>query len=412
MKLFATTLFIGIAMSHCIPSIAANDSPPTALKISIGGIGPAVDARAYKKVMALIGDGVKQGVLDRYIVQGRPIEGGFSGCVSVNARALANRMALLEKKLHAIRANPLTTAYSVERTAACEPLSSSNQPISNWPGDTSQYSGITEARQVVVKNNADWQTLWRLHKASQTPIPALPAIDFSEKMVVGVFTGTRGNGCHSVKIESTELIINQKIVIKYREKTPAAGITCTLALTNPADLVVLDHADLPVEFIELANDSGESVRLIPFEDVVHQYSTQGNDYVRHLITAKDNVAWQAIGDSHPFGALYAVDDKGNLITNYPDLPQVDFQQKMVVGITELGGGCSRGVDIDSIQVVAEKKIVINYRTQSTGQYLCTADVGWLHHWVAIPRTDLPIELKKLTYRLVLDDGESMWLNLP
>ena len=50
-------------------------------------------------------------------------------------------------------------------------------------------SNIEEPRQVVVRTAAEWQALWKEH----SPETALPAVDFAQSTVVGVFLGSRPN---------------------------------------------------------------------------------------------------------------------------------------------------------------------------------------------------------------------------
>jgi len=122
--LFSILLSTGIALGfHTASANAVESEPATALAISIGGIGPAVDSRALARVNQLIADGIRQDLFDRFIIHGRGHEGGYSGCLQINANASAKKIDLLEKRLQAIRANPATTAYSVERIPVCEPAS-------------------------------------------------------------------------------------------------------------------------------------------------------------------------------------------------------------------------------------------------------------------------------------------------
>lgn len=94
-------------------------SSSQALDISIFSIGPPVDAKAYKKVRLVIGNAIASGVLDKFIVRGYGIEGGFSGCVESGRFTPEKRFNNVLKQLRAIRPNRETTAYSVEPTASC-----------------------------------------------------------------------------------------------------------------------------------------------------------------------------------------------------------------------------------------------------------------------------------------------------
>ncbi len=112
-----------------------------------------------------------------------------------------------------------------------------------------QQSGITSGRQVTIKDASAWASLWREHTVNDNPTPPVPEVDFSKKMVLGVFLGQRPNLCYNVAIESVEKVGKQKVAVKYRE-TKASG-SCLQALAYPTHCVTVDRLDLPVEFTEL-----------------------------------------------------------------------------------------------------------------------------------------------------------------
>lgn len=102
-----------------VPCRGEDLSANQAVEISIFGIGPAVDAKVYKRLRLLIGNAIAGGVLDKFIVRGYGIEGGFSACVEARRFAPENRFANFVKQLKSIRANPKTTAYSVAPIESC-----------------------------------------------------------------------------------------------------------------------------------------------------------------------------------------------------------------------------------------------------------------------------------------------------
>ena len=88
-----------------------------ALEISINGIGPAVDAAAFKTVQDVIGRAVANGVIDKFIVKGYAIEGGFFACVQASPGTKA--FGSFVRQLRSIVPNPETTGYSLHQVAAC-----------------------------------------------------------------------------------------------------------------------------------------------------------------------------------------------------------------------------------------------------------------------------------------------------
>lgn len=116
--------------------------------------------------------------------------------------------------------------------------------------DADIYSGIKTFRVVNVRDIAAWRTLWSEHKQNRFPTPPLPAVNFSQQIIVGVFLGERSNGCYSVAIQSVRSIDDKKLLVAYRENKPAVGVICTASLTYPSHLVSLSKSNLPLEFLE------------------------------------------------------------------------------------------------------------------------------------------------------------------
>lgn len=107
-----------------VPCPAGELPPLSAANISILGIGPAVDGVAFRKVRRIIGDGVTKGILERFIVQGYGIEGGFGACIQASRFTEQPRFERFVKRLGAVRPNPNSTAYTVEYALACRDTAS------------------------------------------------------------------------------------------------------------------------------------------------------------------------------------------------------------------------------------------------------------------------------------------------
>jgi hypothetical protein len=90
-----------------------------AVRVAIFGIGPPVDAAAYEQVRQVIGKAVARGIVDRFIVHGYGIEGGFSACVAQGRFTEDEKFEQFVNRLRAIRPDPQTTSYSVETVAEC-----------------------------------------------------------------------------------------------------------------------------------------------------------------------------------------------------------------------------------------------------------------------------------------------------
>lgn len=116
--------------------------------------------------------------------------------------------------------------------------------------DANSFSGFQNFATVAIRDDrAFWDAIWREHKKNMVPIPELPAVDFSQKMVIGVFLGFRPNSCYSVNITSIRLISGQKLRVIYHEDKPSDNGFCADVTTYPAHIVIADKLDVPVEFI-------------------------------------------------------------------------------------------------------------------------------------------------------------------
>jgi hypothetical protein len=108
------------SLSLCIAALTCAAAPlahaadaPTKVDISIGGIGPGVDAKAFSRVKLLISASVYDGTIDYFNVDGYGKEGGFSACVEKSPRATAGSFERFIKMLNAIKPNPATSFYGV-----------------------------------------------------------------------------------------------------------------------------------------------------------------------------------------------------------------------------------------------------------------------------------------------------------
>ena len=109
--------------------------------------------------------------------------------------------------------------------------------------DKGDFSNVDEAKQVVVRSDADWRTLWRRH-AGERP---MPSIDFTKETVVGVFMGSRPTAGYDIAITKT-LEKDGTLWVFYRERTPARGLMLAQVLTFPFHLVAVPKAAGEVKF--------------------------------------------------------------------------------------------------------------------------------------------------------------------
>jgi hypothetical protein len=104
-------------------------------------------------------------------------------------------------------------------------------------------SGIEDARDVVARTSAEWTQVWKEH----APEREMPAVDFTQSMVVGVFLGSRPTAGYAVEIISIERD-GSDLVVLYRERAPGPGMITAQVITMPHHLVKLDRVAGAVRF--------------------------------------------------------------------------------------------------------------------------------------------------------------------
>ena len=100
-------------------------------------------------------------------------------------------------------------------------------------------SNIDDARQVLVRTEAEWTKLWQQH----APDHPRPAVDFSKEMVVAVFMGSRPNAGFSTTITSA-MAANGALLVRYKETMPGTNSVSAQILTFPYHLVAIAKADV------------------------------------------------------------------------------------------------------------------------------------------------------------------------
>jgi hypothetical protein len=106
-----------------------------------------------------------------------------------------------------------------------------------------EQSNVEDARQVVVRTEAEWTKLWQQHGPDRT----MPAVDFSKEMVVGVFMGSRPTAGYNISIVST-FAKDGSVLVRYQESRPRPGMMTAQVLTFPYHLVAIQKASGDVKF--------------------------------------------------------------------------------------------------------------------------------------------------------------------
>jgi hypothetical protein len=106
-----------------------------------------------------------------------------------------------------------------------------------------QTSWVDSPRQVVARTPQEWAALWRMH----APDRPLPAVDFSQEMVVAIFLGSRPTAGYSVEIAGVREA-NGAAVVQYHETQPRADVLTAQVITDPFHIVAIPKRTAGVIF--------------------------------------------------------------------------------------------------------------------------------------------------------------------
>ena len=118
------------------------------------------------------------------------------------------------------------------------------------PYSFSYNSGLDQAGRIVVRDPSSWQTLWAQIHRGYTPVPAVPAVDFSQEMIVVVALGSRSSGGYGILVDGANEARNAGLVVMVRSISPGPKCGVTAALTQPVDIARVARRDGDVSFLE------------------------------------------------------------------------------------------------------------------------------------------------------------------
>jgi hypothetical protein len=132
-------------------------------------------------------------------------------------------------------ATRLTTKFETAQVS----IGSSSQPKSQVSFQTiskGNRSGVRDFQQRIVRNQNEWEGLWRQHTATEANPSTPPAVDFNKEIVIAVFLGEKPTGGHTVELIQIDRN-NGELEILFKEAAPPPGGIATQALTQPFHMV-------------------------------------------------------------------------------------------------------------------------------------------------------------------------------
>jgi hypothetical protein len=258
----------------------------------------------------------------------------------------------------------LGSAHKVERVSFL-PKAGTQLPFERVAKDS--FSGVHEKKNVVIRDEAAWARLWAEHTAGRSPALALPKIDFTNKMLVGVFAGDSGSGCHTIAIPHV-VAGTSSIRVEVDERELQTFDVCPAVLTQAMQIVAIERSDITVEFVPAAGAA------LPFK-TISQTSQSGVKEARTVVI-KDAMAWQRLWQEHA-----------------PDTvaPVIDFSTSMVVGVFMGSTNPCYSTSIAKVSREAGRIVVAKVDRHPPIGVMCAMVVTTPAHLVAVERSDLPVE---------------------
>ena len=233
----------------------------------------------------------------------------------------------------------------------------------------SEYTAIDDQRTVVLTDTAAFEALWNEGHLNLSSIHLPPKIDFSRKMVVGVFTGKQKTDCRNVTV-SRAGVADGKLAVQYEQDRVAPTAQCIAQFTSPGVLAVLDRYDAPVAFSRIAPQP------LAFTRIAASLNPLPVDRPAANVVVKDAAAWAQLW------ARY-----GN--PGAP-LPAVDFSKSMVLfAFYGVASGCD-GTRLEEVARVDGKLYVTSTDTPPGPGVACIASFTARGAMAAVDRSDEPV----------------------
>ncbi len=109
------------------------------------------------------------------------------------------------------------------------------------------FSGIMNKKQVVIKNQSDYETLMNEVYYNQDKMPVIPEVDFTKNYLVAVAVGARNTGGYAIQITGiTES--SSGMTVSVTETSPGKNCVVTESITYPYQIVKIPKTDKEVKF--------------------------------------------------------------------------------------------------------------------------------------------------------------------
>jgi hypothetical protein len=94
------------------------------------------------------------------------------------------------------------------------------------------YSGVRDPLTKVITDQVEWENLWKKHVSMLVPQPPVPQVDFTNSVVVAIFSGEKHTSGYRIVVKSVAAK-DPNIEVTYRETEPPKNSFTLQVLTQP-----------------------------------------------------------------------------------------------------------------------------------------------------------------------------------
>jgi hypothetical protein len=110
-------------------------------------------------------------------------------------------------------------------------------------------SGFTAPQRIAVHDTSTWTGLWAQIEAAVTPVPPVPAIDFTTTTVIIAAMGTHASGGFSIRVDDAATL-DGDAWISVVEQSPGVHCVVPAVVTSPVVVVAIPRFDGSTTFVE------------------------------------------------------------------------------------------------------------------------------------------------------------------
>ena len=110
---------------------------------------------------------------------------------------------------------------------------------------STSHSNFKERKLLIIKSAQELSTIYSTINMTRRPGYNKPSINFNTHIVIGLFTGLKSTGGHSIKIDS--IATNDKETIIYCSEINPTGMATSI-ITHPCFLASIPKTNKPIRF--------------------------------------------------------------------------------------------------------------------------------------------------------------------